>query len=369
MIDKARLYKLPWTRDNNPNGWIEPTTYCQLKCPMCYRGLDIDGFRPFHMDLDEAKRDVDRLVATRRVGTMSIAGGEPLLYPHLDQLVDHIRAKGVEVMILTNGIRLDEAFLRRLRDKEVARVVIHIDKHQGRKGIDTEEAANELRRSFCDLFRRVGGISLGFIQPLGIDDLADLDVLIPFFKQNADVIDLVTFNRLQPVDENLLPRDRILQGARLFERVREIYGIDYAAYLGKTHSDDVAWLFGQAVFAGDRVIGSLDQHAFRRIQETHLRKTGQYRHCSRNGRMSAGLLPQLVLNRSLRNITFNYLKQVFKARRPNLQLVLIVNTPSMVDGGDYDRCEGCPDAMYFGDKLVPSCLLEKIKEGVEIEAT
>ena len=47
---------LPWSETDNPNGWIEPTTYCQLKCPGCYRGLDRQGYVSAHADFGVLQR-------------------------------------------------------------------------------------------------------------------------------------------------------------------------------------------------------------------------------------------------------------------------------------------------------------------------
>jgi hypothetical protein len=372
MVDRNRLYELPWTRDNNPNGWIEPTTYCQLKCPLCFRGVDLEGHRPTHVPLADVKREIDDLIRLRRVSTVTIAGGDPLLYPQLDEMIDYIRSKGVEAMILTNGIDLDEAMLRRLKARSVARIVIHIDRHQGRPGIASELQTIPLRRSFCDLFRKVGGVSLGFIQPVGFEDLDDLDVLLPFYKENADVVDLVTFNRMQPVvDFDALPEDRVLSGPELFERVRKVYGLEYGACLGKTHSDEISWLFGQAIFAGTTYLGSLDKGAFRIFQENHYRKTGQYLHCSRERHLSLRVLLRLPFNRSLRTIALRRLATrdgSAGGRKLNRQLVLIVNTPTRLPNGELDRCRGCPDAMLYEGRLVPSCVLEQVKAGDMVEA-
>lgn len=38
-----------------------------------------------------------------RDGRINLAGGEPLLYPHLDELIDYINAYGIKVSIITNG--------------------------------------------------------------------------------------------------------------------------------------------------------------------------------------------------------------------------------------------------------------------------
>ena len=367
MIDAAKLYPLPWTVDANPNGWIEPTTYCQLKCPFCYRGVDLDGHHPVHVPIEKVKGEIDDLIRLRNVGTISVAGGEPLLYPQLDELIDYVRSKGREVMILTNGLRLDEKRLAHLRDKEVARIVIHIDKHQLRKGIDTEPAANALRQKYCDLFRKIGGISLGFIQPLGPEDLDDLELQIQFYKKNADVIDLVTFNRLWPVQDGRLPPEKLLTAPQLFERVRSLYGLDYAAYLPKTQSDQISWLFGQAIFLEGELIGSLDKEAFRFIQEDHHKRTGRYLHCTRESHLRPKLLAYAPFNRSLRKIFLRYVG-AFGRAKISTQLILIVNTPNKVAEGVYDMCKGCPDAMMYDGHLVPSCMLELVKAGEPLRA-
>ena len=76
-IDLSGLYTVPWTAMNNANGWIEPTTHCQLKCPGCYRGLAGEDHVPENMELEALKKQVDFLVEKRHVQTVSIAGGNP----------------------------------------------------------------------------------------------------------------------------------------------------------------------------------------------------------------------------------------------------------------------------------------------------
>ncbi len=369
MIDTRNLYKFPWTRDNNPNAWIEPTTHCQLKCPFCYRGADLDGHAPEHMGVSNVKKEIDELIRLRNPQTISIAGGEPLMYPHLDEILDYIRSKNLQSMLITNGVDIDEEMLRKLKEKEVARIQIHIDKYQGREGISTEEEANKLRQKYCDLFRKVGGISLGFIQPLALEDFDDLETLLPFFKENADVIDLVTLNRMQHLDLKEGSEYQINTWKTMVERVREIYGLEYGAYLGKTDSDEISWLFGQAVFSGKKLLGSLDKNAFKYFQE---RQSQRLLNLARKNQKKMGpkFLLYLPFNRSLRKILFRYmsLNGVDGKGQLNYQLILLINTPRILDNGALDRCKGCPDAMLYNGKLVPSCALELVKKGQDIEA-
>ena len=42
----------------------------------------------------------------------NIAGGEPMLYPGLMELVQYIRDKGVKVSLITNGSMMDEEWIK-----------------------------------------------------------------------------------------------------------------------------------------------------------------------------------------------------------------------------------------------------------------
>jgi hypothetical protein len=308
------------------------------------------------MDVADVKRDIDELVRLRHPLSISIAGGEPLLYPHLDEVLDHMRARGVRAIIFTNALLLDAGALRKLKQKKVALIVIHVDKHQGRDGITTEVEGNRLRQQYCELFRRVGGVSLGFIQPMSLENLDDLDVLLPFFKENVDIIDTVTFIRKQNLDLDESPEYQVRTWNAMIERVREIYGLEYGAYLGKTHSDEISWIFGQAVFSGKKLLGSPDKDAFRLFREKESRRFARIR-----------FLTHLPFNRSLRRIIVGYVAPGGWGRL-NYQLIVLINPPRRLENGVLDRCDGCPDAMLYKGKLIPSCSLEIVKKGENIEA-
>ena len=66
------MYRIPWTKHDNPNGWIEVTTECQLDCPGCYRAESGDDIRDPVERMRRLKADVDALVAMRNIQTLSI---------------------------------------------------------------------------------------------------------------------------------------------------------------------------------------------------------------------------------------------------------------------------------------------------------
>ena len=91
-INHNDLYRFPWTLADNSISWLEPTSECNLKCDGCYR----DNIKGGHKPLDEVKADLDVFQSQRKSDCISIAGGDPLLYPDIIELVTEIKRPGLE---------------------------------------------------------------------------------------------------------------------------------------------------------------------------------------------------------------------------------------------------------------------------------
>ncbi len=93
---------------------LHPTLTCNLACSHCY---STSGPRQRgSLDLRELSR-VLPLLAAEGYQLISLSGGEPLLYPHLGQLVGLATEAGFRVSMITNGVfprRRYEALLGRL---------------------------------------------------------------------------------------------------------------------------------------------------------------------------------------------------------------------------------------------------------------
>ena len=361
---KKGLYKLPFSKHNNPNGWIEPTTFCQLKCPHCYRGADKENFRPIHRDIKEVLLEVDELIKIRNIQTLTIAGGEPLLYPDLDELIRYAVERKLSVYLITNGLLINKKRLIELKDCGATRVMIHIDKYQNREGASTEEKVNVLRNNYCNIFRDVNGISLGFMMPISKDNFQDLDVLISFFKDNVDVVREVGLTVLcEVLPEKELPNEKKIDAIGIFERVRELYGLKYCAYLGKTNSSNISWIFAHNFFADNSFLGSIDKKVAEFIQNDFYKRNKKYLFVSDNN-FSFNFLKLIFNQLIIRIFLLNLIKVLTK--KIYSQSVFIINTPQKI-AGQWDFCDGCPDAMFYNGDLVPSCLLERVKEGESIK--
>lgn len=338
------LYRIPWTTHNNANGWIEPTTFCQLRCPGCFRGLCEENHKSEHVDMAELKEQVAFFVDKRKVQNISIGGGEPLMYPQLDELIAHIAATGTNSFLFTNGVLLDEKRLISLKQNGLNKVCIHVDKFQQRDGIVDEHDANRLREYYCELFRRVGGIKLGFIMSVSSQNMDDIEIIAPFFIENSDIVDLVTFT----VYKENLP-DKVLKSSltypyeELIDRVEKAFDLQYCAYIGKILNQDIAWMYASTIYRDGRSKGSFSPEAFKNIQETYLEAQGRYLF-EPPDQWSKKLTDQKI----------------------HRQSVILINGPDLTPEG-WNLCDGCPDSMYIDGKLVPSCLLERFKNGEDIQ--
>lgn len=89
---------------------ISLTERCTLKCKLCCHGCNMTDITDFNKDLqlDDAKKTIDSFFDTvDYVDCFDILGGEPLLYPHITQVIDYIgstyRNKIDKLVITTNG--------------------------------------------------------------------------------------------------------------------------------------------------------------------------------------------------------------------------------------------------------------------------
>ena len=80
---------------------LHVTRFCNISCTHCYAILD--QLHKKDPGLEKMKKVVDELAEG---GTVSIRllGGEPLLVNKLNQLIAHIKSKGMYCEIVTNGM-------------------------------------------------------------------------------------------------------------------------------------------------------------------------------------------------------------------------------------------------------------------------
>ncbi|MBF0483566.1 MAG: radical SAM protein [Candidatus Omnitrophica bacterium] len=106
---------------------IEPTPFCNMKCPMCFQQhMDIpkDGY----MDFNLYKKVVDECAANNLYSIRLCHRGEPLIHEKIVEMVRYAKQKGIkEVFTLTNGLKLDEKMIKDLMDAGIDWIQVSID--------------------------------------------------------------------------------------------------------------------------------------------------------------------------------------------------------------------------------------------------
>ncbi|MBU1864514.1 MAG: radical SAM protein [Candidatus Omnitrophica bacterium] len=105
---------------------IEPTSYCQLQCPMCFRQhrkVEKQG----HMSFDLFKKIIDEIEG--KVYSIKFTGrGEPLLNKELPRFIEYVKGKKFgEVALITNGQLLTESLMHTFIDSGLDRIAFSID--------------------------------------------------------------------------------------------------------------------------------------------------------------------------------------------------------------------------------------------------
>lgn len=81
---------------------------CNFKCRQCFSKFGTEKL----LSMEGWKKIVDNCIAGADVDEFNIAGGEPILYPGLAELVKYIRSKGIKVSLITNGSLMDEEWIK-----------------------------------------------------------------------------------------------------------------------------------------------------------------------------------------------------------------------------------------------------------------
>lgn len=148
---------------------------CNLECDHCY--MNGSPRRTERLELDTVLRAIGECPSLG-VGSISLTGGEPLLYPELDRVVEAAAAlAGVTVTLCTNGTLLTERRAASFRQAGL-RLNVSID---GRP--DFHDRFRKLPGAFADSERGVRtavqfGIPVTVISSISRDNLEDVEFLV-----------------------------------------------------------------------------------------------------------------------------------------------------------------------------------------------
>lgn len=372
LPDKTALYRLPFSKNDNPNGWVEITTDCNLKCPGCYRGCDREDNIPVHEPPEEVKKNILEMKRLRNCQIISLSGGEPLLHPELGSIVRFIKDNGMCPFVHTNGVKLTKEILLQLKEEGLEGLIIRVDS-LSRSRETTEERLNSVRTRLATLVNSVKGIHLTFLCVVNLDNLEELESVIKWSIKNSRIVDFITFIPMRQVFSEDNQNADISKWVYVEDLCRimqkTIHDIRYASYLGSKLDDSrMTWLQSPLVVMNGKILGYAGPKFVESFQTIHHLFTGKYAYKFGKGRSYLNFLQVLLISlfiKNFREIAFGYFKEILRNplnlfRRATVLLLCYIVPPGFVKG-IRDECDGCPDAMLYEGRLVPSCGLEEFK--------
>ncbi len=389
-LNHLDYYRLPWNYADNGISWLEPTTKCNLRCKGCYRDTDSLG----HKTLDEVRDDLNVFRKLRKSDCMSIAGGDPLVYPHIVELVSIIKEMGWKPIINTNGLALDKKLLQELKNAGAFGFTFHIDTSQNRPGItaSSEVELNDLRLHYADMLAEAGGLSCSFNATISDRTVNDIPELVTWAQKHADIVHTMVFIlfrspnltgnfdfyangekiSIDTYEETEWGGERALMAGDIVEKIRESDPLyDPAAYLnGTANPDSFKWLLANRIVQNGTTMGYVSPRFMELVQTFKHLFTGTYLAYGSPESMSRGRLSAFagaLVDGRMRKIFLNLLKNAFKNpadlfKTAYLQSLMIIQPVNFESDGRQDMCDSCPDITVYNGKLLWSCRLEEVKK-------
>ncbi|GAA6167973.1 radical SAM protein [Sessilibacter corallicola] len=173
---------------------VEITQRCNLDCSLCYLSDHSQSVKD--IPIAEVYRRLDQVVEHYGTGVnVQITGGDPTLRKHkeLIKIVAYAASIGLYPALFTNGIAATRSLLEKLANAGLKDIAFHVDSTQKRTGFDTEKQLNEIRAEYIERARGLG-LMVIFNTTIHTDNFHELPEILTFFRDNADVIGLASFN-------------------------------------------------------------------------------------------------------------------------------------------------------------------------------
>lgn len=384
-LRERELYRFPWSKADNPGAWIEVTDDCDLHCPGCYRHR-MEGPRP----LDELKEDILALRRRLNCERIAIAGGEPLLYPKIIEVVHFIARQGMKPILLTNGVRLTREFAFELKNAGLKQFLFHVDSGQQRPGCEgrNEAEMNSERQKFADMIGELGGLQCGYNITIFPSSLRFIPDIVAWALRNihkVQHVSLISFRSLllrkewvyevngNPIDTRPFscatsnPDDLAVSTKDMAEILASRFpGLRPCAYLSGTTSAEIKKFLIYLPFGTKRgAFGSLGPKTAELVQVFYHLTKGHY--CSFHEKAAPGKKIFLLglVDPYVRKGIRSFLGMVMRSPRLALEKIWVqcinLQQPNEIWDGKVNLCDGCINMMLHRDRLIHSCQLDEYR--------
>jgi len=384
-INRRTMYKIPWSKTDNAGGWVEVTDRCDLQCPGCYRHC-IEGDR----SLNDIKKDILKCKQLLNCDRIGIAGGEPLLYPHIIEVVDFISKNNMKPLLLTNGITLTEDFVIELKKAGLVKFHFHVDSGMKIPGwMDkNEKEMNKLRQNYADLVWKVGGIQCGYNITIFNSSLRYIPDVIEWARNNiqkvshisliafraipiSDKIEYSTFG--QKIDANRFQHsttdiDSIsITSTAMLRLVKQRFpDFKTSTFLsGTSDPNTFKFLVGIQIGSKNKLFGYMGGKAVELVQVFYHLFNDRYFDFLKSPNAGRKIFLLSLFDKEIRNALKNYLINSVKNPLILFDKVYIqsisLQQPNEFLNGRVNLCDGCLNMMVYKDKLIHSCQLDEYR--------
>lgn len=384
-IDRRKMYKFPWSKADNPGSWIEVTDECDLFCFGCYRH-SLEGHRP----LDEVKKDILASQKMTNCDRIAIAGGEPLIYPHILEVVDFIAKQKMKPMILTNGEKLTWELASSLKDAGLVQFYFHVDSQQDRPDWTgkNEVEMNKLRQHFADLVWELGGVQCGFNLTVYRSTLEYIPEIVEWCRTNIHKVQhlsLIAYRGILISDEvQYMANGKKIDLSRFqslstniqeinitTDEMFEILDNHFSDFQPCAYLNGTAWQetykFLMMAHIGDKnkIYGVLGAKTVELAQFLHHLVKGKYSASLGNPKIGKKIFVLSLLDRELRKSFFRFLKEFLRNPLKIFNSIYIqfinLQQPNEVFKGEMNLCDGCVNMMIYNGELINSCKLDEYR--------
>jgi uncharacterized Fe-S cluster-containing radical SAM superfamily protein len=384
-IDHRKLYKLPWSKTDNAGGWVEVTDRCNLNCPGCYRHT-LEGDRP----VDEIKMEILELKKRLNCDRIGIAGGEPLLYPHLPEVIKFISDNGMKPLLLTNGENLSIDFIRELKKAGLVKFHFHVDSGMKRPGWTgkNEKELNNLRQYFADMVYEAGKIQCGYNITVFRSSLKYLPDILEWARKNFHKVNHLSLVALRaiPLVNNLdyYVDDRKIDASsfqhcnkdpdaisistlEILEFIKKQYpDFTPATYLsGTTAPDTFKFLVGIHIASKKILYGYMGSKSVETVQTGYHWFKGRYFDFLKNPAAGKKIFILALIDKEIRKAFAKYLITVLRHPLEIFRKIYIqsisLQQPNEVIDGKANLCDGCLNMMLYKNILIHSCQLDEYR--------
>ena len=378
LLDKGKLYRIPWSLYDNPIGWVEVTDECNMNCKGCYRNY-IET-QEGHKSLEDIKEEVLFMRKERNVSEVSLAGGEPLLHPDIIDIVSFISTQKLGAKIFTNGKNLTEEFIHKLVLGGLNHITFHVDSEQTRDNRwdnKSEVELNDLRQYYVNMCQKEKGLAVGFTCMVSKKNVGDIPNVIRWALDNNGKVEVLTFiavrccrtveNEKKQPEMVSINSENNVTSVEIYDVIKRHFPhYDVAAYFGGTvNPKSFKWLISVSICSSNILLGSIGSLSIELYQVLRHLIHGRYVMNDNN----VGLVTKYLTNsicflcdRNIHRALFNLIRKHRLLLDPLYLLrIIIIQGHDISLFGDMDMCDGCPDMTYFQGRLVNSCRLDEFR--------